>query len=56
MLCPNCNLETFIDHVKTEGDTTRYTYVCMNKFCTEYRKGFTLTGEQVTARIKEKKE
>ena len=47
MKCPNCENETFIDHV-TDG---KYAYVCMNPKCTIYRKAQYLTGEETETQI-----
>ena len=52
MKCPSCNNETFIDHVTKVGETTTYTYVCVNPKCPEYKKAFTLTGGETKTQIK----
>lgn len=55
MKCPQCNNETFIDHViqqeQPEGIKVTYAYVCMNPMCGEYRKVSTLTGAEVEGAI-----
>ena len=51
MKCLQCNNEVFIDHVTTVNGVTTYTYVCVNPKCPEYKKAFTLMGDETKAQI-----
>ena len=51
MKCPQCNSETFVDHITQSGDTTTYFYACVNPKCSEYRKAYTPTGDTAEAQI-----
>jgi hypothetical protein len=53
MFCPQCNFETFIDHVEQSESTTTYVYVCMNPKCPAYKRSFTLTGAEMETQIQE---
>lgn len=52
MNCPQCNNETYIDHVTVNDGVTTYAYVCMNPKCQDYKKAYTLSGAETETQIK----
>lgn len=44
MNCPRCDKQLALDHVDKEG---KYFYVCMNPKCSEYRRAFNPSTQEV---------
>lgn len=56
MKCQRCSNEMYIDHTEKSADglLEKYSYVCVNPQCRDYRRAMTLTGEEVASQIQPK--